>query len=69
MRKYEIYPTYRDLYEYHGSNEIIRIRKQYGKIIRKDWLVFNTPEEAMEYFNTKCGAYVGHYNQLKEKLT
>ena len=27
MRDYEIYPTDRDLFEYHGSTEIIRTRK------------------------------------------
>jgi hypothetical protein len=62
MRKYEIYPTYSDFFEYYGNTEILRIRKRYGTIIRKDWLVFNTPEEAMDHFNSKCGAYVGHYN-------
>gem|GEM_PF-257418 len=62
MRKYEIYPTYSDFFEYHGSNEILRIRKQYGTIIRKDWIVFNSPDEAMDHFNNKCGEYIGYYH-------
>ena len=62
MRKYEIYPTYSDLFEYYGNTEILRIRKQYGKIIRKDWIIFDSPDEAMDHFNSKCGAYVGQYN-------
>jgi len=62
MRKYELYNKYSDAFEYYGNNEILRIREQYGIIVRKDWLVFNSPEEAMEYFNTKCGAYIGYYH-------
>jgi len=62
MRKYELYPAYSDFFEYHGNVEILRVRKQYGTIIRKDWLVFNSPDEAMDYFNTKCGEYIGCYH-------
>ena len=62
MRKHELYSTYSDAYEYDGNNEILRIRKQYGMIVRRDWLIFNSPEEAMEHFKTKCGAYIGYYH-------
>ena len=62
MRKHEFYRTFSDAYEYHGNNEILRIRKQYGTIVRKDWIVFDSPKEAMEHFNTKCGSYVDFYN-------
>jgi len=62
MRKYELYSAYSDAFEYHGDNEILRIRKQYGTTVRRDWLVFDSPEEAMEHFNTKCGAYLGYYH-------
>ena len=62
MRKYEIYPYCHDFFEYHGNNEIVRIRNQNGTIVRRDWLVFNSADEAMEYFNTKCGEFVGYYH-------
>ena len=62
MRKYEIYPTYSDFFEYYGNTEILRIRKRYGTIIRKDWIVFNSPDEAMDHFNSKCGEYIGYYH-------
>lgn len=55
MRKYELYPTHYDDFEYFGNTEIVRTRKQYGMTIRKDWLMFNSVDEAMEYFNTECG--------------
>jgi len=62
MRKHELYATYSDAYEYYGNNEILRIRKQYGTVVRKDWIVFDSPEKAMKHFDTKCGSYAGFYN-------
>jgi len=62
MRKFEFYPAYSDVFEYIGNTEILRIRKQYGTTIRKDWLVFNSQDEAMDYFNTKCGEHIGYYH-------
>ena len=54
MTRYECCPDYQDRYEYHGSTQIVRIRKQGRKILRKDWLNFNTVEEALDYFNSGC---------------
>lgn len=68
MRKYEIYPTCHDFFEYHGNNEIVRIRNQNGTAIRQDWLIFDSPDEAMEYFNTKCGEFAGYYHQIKGEM-
>jgi hypothetical protein len=57
LKKYELYRTYQDVFEYYGNTEIVRIRKQNGTTIREDWLIFNSVEEAMEHFNTKCGEF------------
>jgi hypothetical protein len=57
LKKCELYHTYQDVFEYYGNTEIVRIRKQNGTTIREDWLVFNSVEEAMEHFNTKCGEF------------
>ena len=61
MRKNELYADYHDFYEYFGNTEIERIRKQGDKTIRHDWLMFDSVDEAMEYFNDKCGEFVGYY--------
>jgi len=62
MRKHELYPTHHDFFEYYGNTEIVRIRKQKnGTTIRRDWLIFDSVEEAMEYFNTRCGEFLGYY--------
>ena len=62
LRKYELYLTHHDFFEYYGNTEIVRIRKQNGTIIREDWLNFDSVEEAMEYFNTECGDFAGYYH-------
>jgi hypothetical protein len=48
------YPDYYDCYEYHGSTTIELTRKQNGTTIWRDWILFDTVEEATEYFNDTC---------------
>lgn len=31
------------------------------KTIRHDWIIFDTVDEAMEFFNDRCGEFVGYY--------
>ena len=50
------YPDYNDCYEYHGSTTIELTRKQNGTTIWRDWILFDTVEEATEYFNDTCVA-------------
>ncbi len=61
MRKNELYQDYHDFFEYFGNTEIERIRMIANKTIRRDWIIFDSTEEAMEYFNNRCGEYVGYY--------
>ena len=62
MRKHESYCDYDDFFEYHGNTEIERIRKQAGKTIGRDWIMFDSVDEAMEYFNTKGEEFIGYYD-------
>ena len=48
------YQTYRDCYEYHGNTSIVLTRKKGGITVWQDWLLFDSVEEAAEYFNTSC---------------
>lgn len=61
MRKHELYKEYNDHFEYFGNTEIERIRKKGKKTIRRDWIIFNTVDEAMDFFNNQVGEFVGHY--------
>ncbi len=48
------YPEYNDCYEYHGNTTIELTRKQNGTTIWRDWILFDTVEEAAAYFNDTC---------------
>ena len=61
MRKHELTEAYHDYFEYFGNTEIERIRQHAGRILRRDWIIFDSVEEAMEFFNSKCGEFVGYY--------
>jgi len=61
MRKHELYADYQDYLEYFGNTEIERIRKQGEKTIQHDWIIFDTVDEAMEFFNDQCGEFLGYY--------
>jgi hypothetical protein len=40
-----------DCYEYHGSTTIEHKRTQGGETVWTNWILFDTVEEASEYFN------------------
>jgi hypothetical protein len=47
------YQDCQETYEYHGNVAIERIRLQDGRVDR-DWLYFDSTEEAVEFFNEVC---------------
>ena len=55
MTKVESYPSYQDYFEYHGGTTIERIRRTAGKTVDQDWLIFDSVEAALDYFNSCCG--------------
>ena len=61
MSTHEIYTDYHDHFEYFGNTEIERIRTQGERVIKHDWINFDTVDEAMEFFKGRCGEFVGYY--------
>ena len=61
MRKHELTTEYQDQFEYFGNTEIERIRKKGEETVRHDWIIFDTVDEAMEFFNDRCGEFIGFY--------
>lgn len=57
----EIVTGYHDHFEYFGNEEIERISRPGEKVIKHDWINFDTVDEAMEFFNDRCGEFVGYY--------
>ncbi len=45
---------YHDFYEYHGNTAIEFTRKQGGITVFRDWILFDSVDEAGEYFNENC---------------
>ena len=50
------YPTYYDSYEYYGNTEIVLTRRFGDMTVWKDWILFDSAEEASEYYNNFCCA-------------
>ena len=53
MTGYITYPDYQESYEYHGNTAIERTRFKDGSVER-DWIHFDTAEEAVTFFNEVC---------------
>ncbi len=55
MTRREFYPDYQNCYEYHGSTMIEMTRKRGGITLKRDWILFDSVEEAQEFFHDSCG--------------
>ena len=54
MTRHITYLDYYDCYEYHGNTTIEITRKKGLATIWRDWLIFDSVEEAGEFFNSNC---------------
>ena len=57
MTKHTFEPDYQDCYEYHGNTTIELTRKQGQTTLWRDWITFDSVQEAADYFNERCSAY------------
>jgi hypothetical protein len=46
-------PEGQEVFEYHGNTSIERTRQLNGTVER-DWIIFDTVEEASAYFHEQC---------------
>jgi hypothetical protein len=44
-----------------GILKLREFAKKGEKTIRHDWIIFDTVNEAMEFFNDRCADFVGYY--------
>ncbi len=44
------YSDYREKYEYHGNTAIEVTREKDGVTIKRDWIFFNSVQEAQDFF-------------------
>ena len=58
MRTYEINTDYHDQFEYFENTEIKRIRMRGERVIKHDWIYFDSVDEAMDFFNDRCSEFL-----------
>ncbi len=51
MDQENIYPDYKEAFEYYGSTTVEITRQRGGRIIWKDWLIFDSVEEASTFYH------------------
>ncbi len=54
MTKHIYNQSVHEHYEYHGNTTVACIIKRAGIVVRRDWIIFDTVEEAQEFFNNDC---------------
>lgn len=54
MTKQIVNPDFKEWYEYHGNTTIERTRRRADNTIFRDWIIFDSVEEAADYFNASC---------------
>ena len=55
MTRHEYYQYYLNTYEYHGNTTVEITRVQDGVTVSHDWILFDSIEEAQEYFHDRGG--------------
>ena len=54
MTKHIFVQHHHEFFEYHGNTMVERIKKGAGNTVTRDWILFDTVEEAQEFFNSNC---------------
>ena len=56
MMSIEVLPLDQECFEYYGSTIVERIKRYRGTIQNRDWLLFDTVEEAEDFYNENRAA-------------
>jgi hypothetical protein len=51
MTQAEFLPDYQEILEYHGNTAVERVRKRGDSILLRDWIFFDSVEEAEAFFH------------------
>ena len=54
MTRLKTHSTHDDVYEYFGGTTIRWTRRKADRIVWQDWLLFDSLDAALEYFNDFC---------------
>lgn len=53
MTHHIIHSDYHEYLEYHGNTAIERVRL-YNGLVERDWILFDSAREALDYFSDQC---------------
>ena len=45
---------FQEYFEYHGNTAVEMTRKESGYVIKRDWILFDTVEEAQSFYYDNC---------------
>ena len=45
---------FQEYFEYHGNTAVEMTRKEFGYVIKRDWILFDTVEEAQSFYYDHC---------------
>lgn len=63
MTRQMLYPEYQESYEYHGNTAVEITRRHAGITIKRDWILFDSVEEAQDFFYENDNQYEVSYVQ------
>jgi len=53
MRQAEFFSDDQEVFEYHGNTAVERVRKRGDSVLMRDWLIFDSVEEAETFFHER----------------
>ena len=54
MTKHIFKQTHHEFFEYHGNTTVEHIQTRAGRPISREWIIFDSVEEAQDFFNNDC---------------
>jgi len=54
MTKHIYKQNYLEAFVYHGNTTIERVKKRGRNTISREWIIFDSVEEAQDFFNNDC---------------
>lgn len=45
---------FQECFEYHGNTAVEMTRKESGYVVKRDWILFDTVEEAQAFYYDNC---------------
>ena len=54
MTKHTFNQPYHEFFEYHGNTTVERVTTRGSGQVTREWIIFDSVEEAQDFFNNDC---------------